>query len=192
MRVYMIRHGMTKGNLERRYVGATDEPLLPESRMQLKKRKEALDVSTVYVSPMRRCRETAAILFPRAGQICMEEFRECDFGEFEYKNYQELAETEAYQHFIDTEGACGFPAGETIELFIGRCAAGFQKIWKEHGDSEDIVMVVHGGTIMALLDRYSEPHQGYYTWQVKNGEGFSVRLDRDENGNVRFCDIERI
>lgn len=186
----MIRHGMTKGNLERRYVGTTDEPLLPESRIQLRERKEALGVSTVYVSPMQRCRETATLLFPNAWQVCVEEFRECDFGDFEYKNYRELAGTEAYQRFIDTAGACGFPAGETRELFIGRCVTGFRKVCEEHGESEDIVMVVHGGTIMALLDRYSEPHQTYYTWQVKNGGGFSMQLVRDENGNVRFCDIE--
>lgn len=190
MRVYMIRHGMTKGNLERRYVGTTDEPLLPEGREELRERKEARAVNIVYVSPMRRCRETATILFPHAEQICVEEFRECDFGAFEYKNYQELSKTKEYQHFIDTEGAYGFPAGETREMFIARCAEGFRRVCKEHDESEDIVMVVHGGTIMALLDRYSEPHQNYYTWQVKNGGGFSMELVRDGNGGISMCDIK--
>lgn len=192
MKVYMIRHGMTKGNLEQRYVGITDEPLLQESREQLKERRADENVKLVYVSPMRRCRETAALLFPLAAQICIDEFKECSFGDFEYKNYRELGKTAAYRHFIETEGACGFPDGETTELFIERCAEGLRRVYKEHGKSEDIVMVVHGGTIMALLDRYSEPHQDYYTWQAKNGEGFSMELVEDGNGNIHFCDINTL
>ena len=30
MDVYLIRHGKTKGNLEGRYIGTTDEPLCEE------------------------------------------------------------------------------------------------------------------------------------------------------------------
>ena len=39
---------------------------------------------------MMRCRETAEILFP--GQVlCVQEgLQETDFGDFEYKNYEEL------------------------------------------------------------------------------------------------------
>ena len=36
MTFYFLRHGATKGNLEKRYVGATDESLTPESREALK------------------------------------------------------------------------------------------------------------------------------------------------------------
>ena len=59
MTVYLIRHGQTQGNLERRYIGSTDQPLCPAGR-------EALGplppVDRVYASPLRRCRETAALL----------------------------------------------------------------------------------------------------------------------------------
>ena len=33
----------------------------------------------------------------------------------------------------------------------------------------------HGGTIMALMERYVEPHKPYFEWSVKPGEGY--RLD---------------
>ena len=29
LKLYMIRHGMTYGNTQGRYIGTTDEPLLP-------------------------------------------------------------------------------------------------------------------------------------------------------------------
>ena len=41
-------------------------------------------------------------------------------------------------------------------------------------------MVVHGGTIMAILSKWAMPHQDYFHWQVKNGCGYLVCLDTDE------------
>ena len=41
-------------------------------------------------------------------------------------------------------------------------------------------MVVHGGTIMAILSKWTMPHQDYFHWQVKNGCGYLVCLDTDE------------
>ena len=38
MKLTLIRHGITRGNLERLYYGSTDLPLLPESAERLKKR----------------------------------------------------------------------------------------------------------------------------------------------------------
>ena len=35
MTVYLIRHGQTQGNLERRYIGSTDQPLCPRGREAL-------------------------------------------------------------------------------------------------------------------------------------------------------------
>ena len=40
--------------------------------------------------------------------------------------------------------------------------------------------VVHGGTIMAILERFAQPHQGYYHWQVTNGHGFITEFDGEK------------
>ena len=32
MTVFLLRHGQTRGNLERRYTGSTDEPLCPQGK----------------------------------------------------------------------------------------------------------------------------------------------------------------
>ena len=69
--LYLIRHGMTLGNVEHRYIGRqTDEPLSEDGRQQLEKRKDQWaqvcrtgDMPYVFVSPMLRCRQTAEILF---------------------------------------------------------------------------------------------------------------------------------
>lgn len=168
----MIRHGATKGNMEYRYVGSTDEGLLLESVASLRK-KTMPKVDEVYVSPMKRCRETARILYGEHRQIVVDAFRECDFGRFEYCNYKELNGDAAYQRFIDTMGKCGFPGGEDRKAFQERCVKEFDKIVRSKESHKDAVaMVVHGGTIMAVLDHYSQPHKEYYEWQIENESGF--------------------
>ena len=88
MKVYLIRHGMTKGNEEKRYVGGrTDEHISREGMLSLLG-KTYPKVQQVFVSPMRRCMETAALLYPGKEMTVIEEFRETDFGRFENKNYE--------------------------------------------------------------------------------------------------------
>lgn len=186
MRLYFIRHGQTRGNREGRYVGRTDEPLLAESREVLSGQglflREALRPDALYVSPMLRCRETAQILFPGREQTVVDALRECDFGEFEYRNYRELNGNPAYQRFIDSGGTCGFPGGETLLEFQDRCVSGFCGVidfeWERKPEGS-IVFVVHGGTIMAILDRFSHPHKGYFEWQTGNGNGYAAELSYD-------------
>lgn len=191
MKIYLIRHGQTKGNREGRYVGSTDEPLLPKAREKLagSSLAETLKPDILCVSPLRRCRETARILFPGKEQNVVDAFRECDFGEFEYRNYEELNGNPDYQRFIDSGGTCGFPGGEPLREFKERCARAFRDViasaWEQGTEGEPargpgrdihIVLVVHGGTIMAILDAFSCPHKGYFGWQTGNGKGYGAEV----------------
>lgn len=194
--IYMIRHGATKGNLEKRYVGSTDEELLPESVEALENMRGKIPpAKQVYISPMKRCRQTAQQLYPGISPRVIEDFRECEFGEFEYCNYTELNGHPAYQKFIDTMGRSGFPGGENRSQFQHRCVNAFRKLvsqWHQDGMKSAILrdaqnsrndisaaFVVHGGTIMALLDAFSLPHRDYYDWQTGNGKGYAMELGGD-------------
>ena len=98
LKLYLIRHGQTPGNKLSRYIGTTDEPLSDEGREFLKKISYPMP-EELFVSPLLRCVETAEILFPGKQLHIIEELSECDFGEFENKNYKELAGNENYQKF---------------------------------------------------------------------------------------------
>ena len=66
-KIHLIRHGLTRGNLEGRYIGVTDLPLCPQGRAQLEELLEQGEypmVERVYVSPLLRARQTAQLLFP--------------------------------------------------------------------------------------------------------------------------------
>ena len=86
IKLWLIRHGKTEGNKLARYIGTTDEPLCQEG-IEFLKKMDYPKVQEIYVSPLRRCVQTAEILFPEKPVHIIEELAECDFGEFENKNY---------------------------------------------------------------------------------------------------------
>lgn len=182
-RILFIRHGKTKGNLEKRYVGKTDEGLCQEGIQELQEKFSiysmagltAMPGAVIYASPLKRCMETAALLFPGSHIQAHPGLRECDFGEFEYKNYLELTGNKNYQSWIDSGGNSDFPGGEKTGNFKARCRKAYEEIILAAGNSP-LVLVVHGGTIMSILEKYSKEQKGYYSWQIGCGEGYLCEL----------------
>lgn len=178
MKILLIRHGATQGNLEKRYIGRTDEPLCPEGIVQLReKRYPACEV--LVCSPMRRCVQTAEILFPGQEMHSYPFLRECDFGDFEGKQYQELSGNPDYQRWIDSGGTIAFPDGESPTHFRLRSVQGFVVVTSMYAKAESIAFVVHGGTIMSILE--SRAGGDFYDYQIPNGCGFAAEL---KNGHI--------
>lgn len=187
--VYLLRHGRTQGNVQHRYVGRTDEPLCPAGAAEICQQRSRLEqelstagvrqmIKCVYVSPMERCRQTARLLFPHMEQRVSDGLREMDFGEFEYCNYAELAGDARYQAFIDSGGKTDFPQAESQALFRERCADAFLQCVQAADNQQVLVFVVHGGTIMSILNRYSAPHRDYFDWQCAAGGGYRCELEQ--------------
>ena len=174
----LIRHGATKANNEHRYLGKTDEELSKEGETKLLEYKKMCffpKVDFLFSSPMKRCIQTAEILYPESKLVEIEEWKEIDFGIFEGKNYLELQRDKRYQEWIDSNGTLPFSEGESREEFISRCDKGFRsmigklKPTKEE-EHKTVGIIVHGGTIMALLSKYAKGN--YFDYQVPNGKGF--------------------
>lgn len=196
MRIFLIRHGATFANKEHRYLGKTDQSLSPEGIEALKEKKDAgmyQKVDALFSSPMKRCLETAKLLFPYLEPVMIPEWEEIDFGIFEGKNYEELKEDDRYQAWIDSHGTLPFPEGESREQFIRRCEQGFYNMLskisecdrKHREPSMDIGCILHGGTIMALLSMFYGGD--YFDYQVANGLGYRCRLTCKEKV-IRFQD----
>ena len=171
MRTVLIRHGQTQGNLEGRYIGCrTDEPLCPAGAARLRGRVYP-PVKRVLSSPMLRCLQTAAILYPDIPPEMVDDFRECDFGVFEGMRYAQLNGRADYQAWIDSGGTLPFPGGESRGDFAARCVRAYERLLARDA-KEDCALIVHGGTIMAIMERYARPAGSYYDFRVGNGEGF--------------------
>lgn len=178
IKLWLIRHGMTEGNRHQRYIGVTDEPLCPEG-MELLKTFTYPKPQTIFVSPLRRCQETAEILFPGQKVRIIDQLAECNFGEFENKNYKELSDDPRYQEWIDSNGIMAFPGGESKEECAVRNLEGFQRVVTVciREQISEAALVVHGGTIMNIMESYALPKREFYEWHVGNGCGYLVELD---------------
>lgn len=197
----MIRHGATKSNLEHRYLGRTNEPLMEEGIQKLlhdKKQGRYPKVQYVFTSPMKRCLETAELLYPGNQVIKIPEWVEMDFGAFEGKNYIDLKEDERYQTWIDSNGTLPFPEGESREQFISRSGAGFFKMCEQLLQIDDnqktqeaytVGIIVHGGTIMSILSSFYGGE--YFDYQVSNGGGYVCTLSVSSHG-LKIADIMKI
>ena len=174
MKIWLIRHGMTRLGEEKRYQGRLDDGLSPVGRMALV--QADFRPKRVYVSPARRARETADILFPEAEQVLCPELREMDFGSFDGRGWWEMEEDPAYRAWVDggCRGRC--PGGEDKAEFSERVNSSFERILEAETDKsdtgEDLVIVAHGGTQMALLEKWGVPQREYYRWQRPCGCGW--------------------
>ncbi|MDE5778143.1 MAG: histidine phosphatase family protein [Lachnospiraceae bacterium] len=180
-----IRHGETLANNERRYLGKTDESLSEkgiEILKSYKKQKLYPDVKYLFTSPMKRCMDTAKIIYPTLCPIVIPEWEEINFGRFEYRNYEELKDDVQYQSWLRSGGTLDFPEGESRKDFILRCKSGFIRMCNELSRDvgqnakkpSSVGMIVHGGTIMSLLSLYGG--NDYFDYQVSNGRGYVCRL----------------
>lgn len=196
--IVLIRHGETKSNKEHRYLGRTDEELSNEGIIKLKELKNMNyypEIDLLYSSPMKRCVQTASILYPSMQPIIVSDFKEIDFGILEGKNHIELQKDERYQAWIDSNGTLPFPEGESKESFIQRCNKGFLKILEDinafDNDKmpETVGMIVHGGTIMSILSSFYGGD--YYDYQIENGKGYIMTVLNDHN-KTKIVSLKRL
>lgn len=190
LKVTLIRHFATQGNLKKKYIGITDEPLCEEGKIMAQSIQYP-EVEAVFASPMIRCIETAKLIYPNHIPVLYNGFRECDFGDFENKNDNELSNNPTYQEWINSGGTLPFPNGEDILQFEDRSISAFDEmidLCSSRG-YESVGIVAHGGTIMSILDKYSYPNESYFHWQVGNGFGFTTVMKSSDRRLSEICTI---
>ena len=157
MKIMLIRHFATPGNEKRQYIGSTDE-VLSEKTAFLKRSYPIPEY--IIASPMKRCVQTAKRIWGTDLSGCpivLEPLmRECDFGQFEGKTYEQLKKNAAYIKWLKSGGI-------TIARHVKYAA-----------------FVVHGGTIMAVMHALYEEKKDFYNWQVENGSGYLVSVSEKE------------
>ncbi len=179
--IVFIRHGATEGNLDKRYIGSTDEPLCPEGIGQaLSLREHGFVSEYIFVSPMKRTVQTAEIVFPDCKYTVEENFRETDFGIFEGKNALELSQNKEYRKWVDSMCTLPIPGGEDVAEFKKRCAEAFLKAVKSVPDGESASFVLHGGVIMAILETLGKDNRDFYDYRMENGEFVVCKFDGEK------------
>ena len=146
-RFYFIRHGQTNTNLRQVMCGSGWDIDLNETGVGQARRaasgplNQALDVTTICCSPMRRARQTADILNEvlRVPVIVIDELKEWFVGEWEGKPWGSAPDP-----FAENKEP---PGGETRFQFEQRVKIGFNKSLRHKGP---VLIVAHGGVLYCL------------------------------------------
>ena len=197
LKIHLIRHGATDANYMGQYIGCrTDLPLSPEGLNELRLLKDDIEypeIERLYSSPMLRCRQTGAVLYPELDIIPVDDLREYDFGSFEGKT---AAELEGNPDFLPwTSGRLSAPpGGEDNSEFIKRLCVAFNRIVIDMANDgiAEAGIIMHGGAIMMLLGVCALPHRRPVEWTSDNGRRYSLLITPSlyhKSGAVEVYDI---
>ena len=179
--IHLIRHGAIDETLSGKYIGTTDPPLSDKGKLALKKLAFTHvypQPPVVFSSPLRRCTQTCAVLFPERKPLVIANLSECNFGEWEGKTAEELKDSEDFQKWLAGDNSVKPPRGESNADFVRRVCKIFESIVEGlmKTGSTECAVVTHGGVIMTLLAVYGLPQAKPFEWAMENGCGYSVRV----------------
>lgn len=179
--IHFIRHGSIDDTLAGKCIGTTDAPLSDRGRMDLKKldyEYKYPGTQVVFTSPLKRCTETAKILYPEQNPLVIDNLSECNFGEWEGKTADELKNDPDFKKWLAGDSSVKPPRGESNADFTRRVCKMFESIVEglmKTGTTESVI-VTHGGVIMTLLAVYGLPQAKPFEWTMDNGFGYSLRV----------------
>ncbi len=151
--VYLLRHGQTAWNVERRFLGASDVPLDDVGRAQAAQAAahfEALRPYTVYSSPLSRAFETARALGPPR---VVAGLAEMNMGALEGLSADACMARwpDLLPAWRDAPAEVTIPGGETLAEVQARILAAFHGLVGGHGPGERLVVVTHQLALSSLL-----------------------------------------
>ena len=116
----------------------------------------------------------AEVLFPDADLVEVRDLQEMCFGSFEGRNFIEMEHDPDYLAWVNANCESPCPDGETKAVFSERvCKAFSALVDRALADGEEtLVILAHGGTQMAAMERYALPHADYYHWCAPNAGGY--------------------
>ena len=180
MELILVRHGTTRGNKEKRFIGTLDVPLIPEGEALARRLSGSMpEAEHIYRSPLLRCKQTADLLWPGVAQTVVPELRETDFGPFEGKNHEELKDDPLYRQWLASPNFAALPVGEGPEACARRAAEAIRRVVQDANAKgfHRAGVVSHGGTLMGILSQFGRPERSYYDWFCPNCGGYLVQVE---------------
>jgi len=150
----LVRHGVTRHNTDRIFMGHDPVPLAPTGREQIQRLAERLGASPptrIVSSDILRAYESAEILAERL-RLPIEtraELREVDVGEAKGFSYVEAAQRWPQVFLPDGQGR--FPKGESFAEVADRATAYLRS--EVLSDPGRVLIVSHGGVVRGVAAR---------------------------------------
>jgi len=156
LKLYIIRHGQTKWNVERRLQGWNNSDLTQqgiENAKKLAHRLKDIDFDYIYSSTQQRAFHTAEIIRGNRNMeiIQLEGLREMGFGSWEGMKIDDinLKYNNEYDIYLNTPHLYEPINGESFKELFTRAENSLKYILSKKADN--ILIVSHGVTIKALI-----------------------------------------
>lgn len=195
MKVVLVRHGFSEGNLRNSYSGWTDVVLTQEGIDELIAHRDHYDypkTDRYIASDLTRCLQTFEHLYQEETLYeTSAMLREIYFGD-----YEDLPGDSMVPHYFDrffyNERLAN---GEILSEFLFRIITKFQRILKSASDDglESVTVVCHGGVIQAFtMFLQGLPFSQMRCIKTPNGLGYVYNLDWDENQALKLINYHAI
>ena len=181
MFIYLVRHGETDWNRQRRIQGSSDIPLNSTGRAQAKTTGKLLSSRTwdgIFASPLSRAMETARIIASEIGLEApgtLPAVVERNYGDAEGRTASEVDAL----YPGDTE----VPGRESREAVIERALPALVQL-AENNHGKSIIVVAHGGVIASILAAVAPERP---RTPIVNG---SVHSFRHDDGTLRLINFD--
>ncbi len=155
MWLYLTRHGKTQWNVERRFQGVMDSPLLEQGEKDayaLKKRIADIPLNQILTSPLQRAFKTASIIAGTVPVQADERLKEMNFGAAEGMKTGEIIQK--YPELYDDlwnhpERFTRFDNGESFDEVAARLSSLISEL-RVLDDDRHILLVGHGMVLVVL------------------------------------------
>ncbi len=193
--LWLVRHGESTWNAQRRMQGWADPPLTERGRWQARQaaqRLADLPLTAIYSSTQQRATATAHEIAGVTGLEVQtdERLREQGFGEATGMvwNWEDVADRwpEAVEAAERGESIRPYiPGTEAMDVLTGRVEAAFAEIRTRHPD-EAVVVVAHGGVLRAYLAPLLHSDNYLANLHLGNGSLSLVIFDERDWATVKF------
>ena len=199
MELYIVRHGKTYWNNERKIQGWADIDLTEEGRRVACESAEGMkDIhfDAIYSSPLKRAYETACILKGNRelAVIVDERIKEIGFGALEGADFTKIRgeKTSKFTAFFDAPECYDAPeGGESIQAVCDRAEDFLKEIIEKHKDDERIMIVAQGAVNKAMM-HYIRQNEIKDFWEGSLQRNCGVTIVACRNGGFDVIEDNKV
>ncbi len=192
VKIYIVRHCESMGNVEHRFQGRFDAPVSPRGEQQLELlalRFRNTHLDAIYSSPLSRALRTAQAVnrFHDLPVQVWDSLSELDVGEMENLLLTEIGEKFPLvaENWDESPDLCEFPGGETMKQAYDRANGALDQIIAEN-PGKTVLIATHGGVIRNLDARIRTGDvTGMRGGAVFGNTGVSI-LEADGRGGLKW------
>ncbi len=197
--IILIRHGQTRSNVNRYYMGGSSEDLDAEGLSQAKKvstRLSSSSIAVVHSSPLPRALTTAReIAKPHdLGITVLDDLTEIGLGEWQGLHVSEIEERwpELWRQWRTDPSQMTIPGGETFSHINERVSRALKTVISEGSETLSVVVSHEIVIKLAIMQTLGAPYYIYRHFVVGNASISRIRVRSDRHRVITVNDTSHL